>query len=66
MAAVWANDQVAVAFHDAVPGAPFGVLHLLHYRGVRRGLVDRDGIGRNGTGILTRQRNDAGGQARGE
>jgi hypothetical protein len=66
VAAVWANDQVAVAFHDTVPGAPFGVLHLLHYRGVRRGLVDGDGISRKGTGVLTRQRSGAGGQARGE
>jgi hypothetical protein len=66
VAAVRTDDQIAITFHDTVPGTAFGVLHLLYYRAVRRGLLDGDRISRNGTGVLTRQRSHASGQARGE
>jgi hypothetical protein len=66
VAAVRTDDQIAIAFHDAVPGSTFGVLHLLYYRAIRRGRVDGNDFSRNGTGILTRQCGGAGGQTRGE
>jgi hypothetical protein len=66
VAAVRTDDQIAIAFHDAVPGPTFNVLHLLYYRGVRHGLMDSDGIRRKGAGVLKPQRSDAGSQAGGE
>jgi len=65
MAAIGADDELAVAFDDPVPGVAFGILRLLHRRGGRRSCLHGRCAGRNGSGALTANKTDTSGEAQG-